>query len=77
MAIEWGETYCSKGHKHEGWKMTVHWVPCGCLTAIGGGHHGILCRIRDEDGEECGDFTVPECADETKRKSWSPGRQRS
>jgi hypothetical protein len=75
MAVEWGKTYCSKGHRHVGGQMSLHWTPCGCETAIGGGHHGVYCWIRDEDGQPCRDFTVPECVDETKRKRWTPGPQ--
>jgi hypothetical protein len=53
--------------------MSLHWTPCGCASAIGGGHHAVKCRIKDANGVECGDWTVPGCVDETKRKGWNPG----
>jgi hypothetical protein len=55
--------------------MSLHWAPCGCATATGGGHHGVRCRIKDANGVECGSWTVPECVDETQRKTWNPGPQ--
>jgi hypothetical protein len=71
--VEWGKTYCGRGHRHLGGQMSLHWTPCSCEAAIGGGHHAVKCRIPDADGVECGDWTVPGCVDPSKRKHWSPG----
>lgn len=64
-------TYCSKGHRHTPGLMSLHWTPCGCETATGGGHHAVCCRVL-VDGRECRDWTVPECVDPTKHKGWNP-----